>query len=156
MYYSYRVAVFIYLQRRSFQSREMSSKGTVVPGKLVLKGRALQVKGGSVKKKKRKDSSIKAQQAQVLKDAEEALQREAQGSGNELEKEDEKTNESEQEPHEDNRTPAERRYLEQVEKIERQRAAKLAAKSHRQRIEDFNKYLADMTEHYDIPKVGPG
>lgn len=34
--------------------------------------------------------------------------------------------------------------------------AKTANKSHRDRIEDFNQYLANMSEHYDIPKVGPG
>uniref|UniRef100_A0A7N2LT36 Uncharacterized protein n=1 Tax=Quercus lobata TaxID=97700 RepID=A0A7N2LT36_QUELO len=25
-----------------------------------------------------------------------------------------------------------------------------------ERIQDFNQYLANMSEHYDIPKVGPG
>uniref|UniRef100_A0A2C9VRY7 Uncharacterized protein n=1 Tax=Manihot esculenta TaxID=3983 RepID=A0A2C9VRY7_MANES len=33
---------------------------------------------------------------------------------------------------------------------------KEANKSHRDRIQDFNQYLANMSEHYDIPKVGPG
>lgn len=53
-------------------------------------------------------------------------------------------------------TPAERRYLQHWEKIDRQRLSKLATKSHRDRIQDFNQYLANLTEHYDIPKVGPG
>ncbi|CAN1825514.1 Uncharacterized protein C31G5.21 [Linum perenne] len=34
--------------------------------------------------------------------------------------------------------------------------AKMASKSHRDRIHEFNHYLANLTEHYDIPKVGPG
>jgi protein FAM32A len=34
--------------------------------------------------------------------------------------------------------------------------AKVANKSHRDRIQDFNQYLANLSEHYDIPKVGPG
>lgn len=29
-------------------------------------------------------------------------------------------------------------------------------KGHRAKIEDFNKALANLPEHYDIPKVGPG
>ncbi|KAL9683001.1 hypothetical protein QQ045_014813 [Rhodiola kirilowii] len=53
-------------------------------------------------------------------------------------------------------TPAERRYIEQKERIDAHRLAKTANKSHRDRIEDFNQYLANMSEHYDIPKVGPG
>lgn len=53
-------------------------------------------------------------------------------------------------------TQAQRRYMEQKEKIDVHRLAKTANKSHRDRIEDFNQYLANMSEHYDIPKVGPG
>lgn len=56
----------------------------------------------------------------------------------------------------DNLTPAERRYIEQRERIDMHKMAKTANKSHRDRIEDFNQYLANMSEHYDIPKVGPG
>ena len=56
----------------------------------------------------------------------------------------------------DHLTPAERRYIEQRERIDVHRMAKEADKSHRDRIQDFNQYLANMSEHYDIPKVGPG
>ena len=59
-------------------------------------------------------------------------------------------------PHyDDHLTPAERRYIEQKERIDVHRLAKKANKSHRDRIQDFNQYLANMSEHYDIPKVGP-
>lgn len=53
-------------------------------------------------------------------------------------------------------TPAERRYIEQRTQLDVNRLAKEANKSHRDRIQDFNQYLANMSEHYDIPKVGPG
>lgn len=53
-------------------------------------------------------------------------------------------------------TPAERRYMERLQKIELERLAKAAKKSHRDRIQEFNQYLANLSEHYDIPKVGPG
>lgn len=56
----------------------------------------------------------------------------------------------------DQLTPAERRYIEQRERIDVHRLAKTANKSHRDRIQDFNQYLANLSEHYDIPKVGPG
>lgn len=58
--------------------------------------------------------------------------------------------------YEDYLTPAERRYLQQREQLDVGRLAKTANKSHRDRIQDFNQYLANMSEHYDIPKVGPG
>lgn len=58
--------------------------------------------------------------------------------------------------HDSHLTPAERRYLEHWEKINIRRLAKEATKSHRDRIQEFNQYLANLSEHYDIPKVGPG
>lgn len=59
-------------------------------------------------------------------------------------------------PYDHQLTPAEKRYIEQREQIDVKRLAKTANKSHRDRIQDFNQYLANMSEHYDIPKVGPG
>lgn len=32
--------------------------------------------------------------------------------------------------------------------------AKMAKKSHRDRVQELNRYLANLSEHYDIPKVG--
>ena len=58
--------------------------------------------------------------------------------------------------YDDHLTPAERRYIEQREKLDVNRLARVSNKSHRDRIEEFNQYLANMSEHYDIPKVGPG
>lgn len=57
---------------------------------------------------------------------------------------------------EDYLTPAERKFLEQTRQLELQRLAKMATKSHHDRIQEFNQYLANLTEHHDIPKVGPG
>ncbi|KAH3732529.1 protein FAM32A [Pelomyxa schiedti] len=33
---------------------------------------------------------------------------------------------------------------------------KMAEKTHREKIEEYNKKLANLSEHYDVPKVGPG
>ncbi|TXG69567.1 hypothetical protein EZV62_004502 [Acer yangbiense] len=59
-------------------------------------------------------------------------------------------------PYDDHLTPAERRYIDQRQKLDVNRLSKESNKSHRDRIQDFNQYLANMSEHYDIPKVGPG
>lgn len=58
--------------------------------------------------------------------------------------------------YEDRLTPAERRYLERGQQLEAKGLLKNARESHRDRIQKFNLYLANLSEHYDIPKVGPG
>ena len=75
---------------------------------------------------------------------------------NELIEADKMGDEGNPHPDYDHLTPAERRYMEQKQKIDMQKMAKVANKSHRDRILDFNQYLANLSEHYDIPKVGPG
>lgn len=66
------------------------------------------------------------------------------------------TDEAEDAKKDDHLTQAERRYLQQWKKLDHHRLAKMAAKSHRDRIQEFNQYLANLSEHYEIPKVGPG
>jgi protein FAM32A len=59
-------------------------------------------------------------------------------------------------PGADRRTAAEKRHDELMAKKEAERVKKWAAKSHRERINEFNTYLQELSEHHDIPKVGPG
>ncbi|GJP44100.1 hypothetical protein CLOM_g3504 [Closterium sp. NIES-68] len=153
------------------------SFSNVIGGKLKLKGgdRALPSIGGIKKKKKKagKPVNLDSLQLQALRDAEAALKEEearggaaglhesgaagaAGGVAGEAGGEDDAEQQAQEEAGEDHRTPAERRYHEQLEKLEAERAARGASKSHRQRVEDFNKYLANLSEHHDIPKVGPG
>ncbi|KAF9513592.1 hypothetical protein BS47DRAFT_1344070 [Hydnum rufescens UP504] len=53
-------------------------------------------------------------------------------------------------------TEAQRRF----EEVQRQRlaekVAKLATKTHKDRVHEFNEKLELLSEHHDIPKVGPG
>ena len=56
----------------------------------------------------------------------------------------------------DRRTEAERRHDERVAKEEQRLIAKMAAKTHREKVQEFNVYLAKLSEHHDIPRVGPG
>jgi protein FAM32A len=46
--------------------------------------------------------------------------------------------------------------MEQKQKIDMKKMAKVANKSYKDLMQDFNQYLANLSEHYDIPKVGPG
>ncbi|MCO5553515.1 hypothetical protein L7F22_007037 [Adiantum nelumboides] len=133
------------------------SYDNVVSGKLKLKGKALNVQSGGMKKKRKDKSYLKQLQVVTNEDAnsdgahmETALQQ--PGTGGEPVGEDS----MQAAIVEDHRTPAEKRYLEQKLELEAKRLAKVASKSHRERIEEFNQYLANLSEHYDIPKVGPG
>ncbi|CAK9146109.1 unnamed protein product [Ilex paraguariensis] len=135
----------------------MSAYENVVGGKLKLKGKALDVKAGGMKKKKKN----KKHYDQVSLVTETELSE--GGAGKLTDADQEETNDANKSNGEGNNTsyndhltPAERRYMEQREQIDRYKLAKTANKSHRDRIEDFNQYLANMSEHYDIPKVGPG
>ncbi|XP_057769551.1 uncharacterized protein LOC130989586 [Salvia miltiorrhiza] len=131
----------------------MSGYENVIGGKLKLKGKALDVKAGGVKKKKKQ----KKQQEQIS----EAVESENALVETDLDKQEsgdanKSTGDERSASWDGNLTPAERRYMEQRERIDYHKLAKTSNKSHRDRIEDFNQYLANMSEHYDIPKVGPG
>ncbi|OIW04987.1 hypothetical protein TanjilG_24459 [Lupinus angustifolius] len=148
----------------SFDSydREMSAYENVVGGKLKLKGKALDVKAGGVKKKKKNKRTHQDQVLQVTEHDEIPAGGSTEQAKDATDEEDiindgSKLSGEGKTPHyDDHLTPAERRYIEQREKLDVNRLAKISNKSHRDRIQDFNQYLANMSEHYDIPKVGPG
>nr|CAB3244493.1 protein FAM32A-like [Phallusia mammillata] len=56
-------------------------------------------------------------------------------------------------PKYDTLTPAERRFKETQEKRQLDRIIKKATMTHRDRVEEFNRNLENLSEHYDIPKV---
>ncbi|XP_010277209.1 PREDICTED: protein FAM32A isoform X1 [Nelumbo nucifera] len=136
----------------------MSAYENVVGGKLKLKGKALDVKAGGTKKKKKHKKHY--DQISQLTGSELSTGGSTGVSTDQTEEDINETDklggEGNAGTHDDLLTPAERRYIDQREKIDVRRLAKNANKSHRDRIQDFNQYLANMSEHYDIPKVGPG
>lgn len=122
-------------------------------GKLKLKGGL----GGSGGVKKARKKKRKEREAQEVKDGGAAGSGELGGSGGERLGE---TPDGFKLPvpkiGDDRRTEAERIYDEKMNKREEDQVRRLAVKSHRERVKDFNEYLAKLTEHHDIPKVGPG
>lgn len=50
-------------------------------------------------------------------------------------------------------TEAERKALKRKQERERKELEKVAGKSHRERVEEFNDKLSKLTEHNDIPRV---
>ena len=64
-----------------------------------------------------------------------------------------KNQEEELRCHLDKRTPAQEAFEKVQEKRQMERILKKASKTHKQRVEDFNRHLGTLTERYDIPKV---
>ncbi|TDL28010.1 DUF1754-domain-containing protein [Rickenella mellea] len=54
------------------------------------------------------------------------------------------------------KTEAEKRFEEVQRRRLAERVAKLANQTHKDRVHDFNSKLEALSEHHDIPKVGPG
>ncbi|GAA0145294.1 hypothetical protein LIER_05522 [Lithospermum erythrorhizon] len=133
----------------------MSGYENIVGGKLKLKGKALDVAGG-IKKKKKKRAKQFDEQVSKAKEPDLSAAEQTELAITEVNEEDVDDVNRPDGNTDEHLTPAERRYMEQRERIHQQKLVKTSDKSHRDRIEDFNQYLANMSEHYDIPKVGPG
>uniref|UniRef100_A0A671KM11 Family with sequence similarity 32 member A n=2 Tax=Sinocyclocheilus anshuiensis TaxID=1608454 RepID=A0A671KM11_9TELE len=106
---------------------KMSEYNSVQKGSLKLKGVSV-----ASKKKKKKDKERKRLEEQVL------------------------TSQNEEETKKvyvDKRTPAQIAFDKLQEKRQMERILKKASKTHKRRVEDFNRHLDTLTEHYDIPKV---
>ncbi|KAH7853715.1 hypothetical protein Vadar_005844 [Vaccinium darrowii] len=129
------------------QLLEMSAFENVVVGKLKLKGKALDVKAGGLKKKKKKKNYDQIYQVS------ENLLSAGGNTGKPTDLDENDTSDANESMGEGNAaradyyvhlTPAERRYMEQKERIDVHRLAQMANKSHRDRIQEFNQYLANM------------
>ncbi|KAM4629033.1 protein FAM32A-like [Polymixia lowei] len=108
----------------------MSEYEKAQKGSLKLKGLGAVSAG---KKKKKKDKEKKHR-----------LEQQVMTSQNE---EEEKTG------YVDKRTPAQMAFDKMQEKRQMERILNKASKTHKRRVEDFNRHLDTLTEHYDIPKV---
>lgn len=54
------------------------------------------------------------------------------------------------------KTPAQLAFEAAQLKKQQEKLPVLAAKSHKEKVAEFNEYLGKLSEHHDIPKVGPG
>jgi len=126
-------------------------------GRLRLKGDA-----GGINKKKKKKKKTTAKEGAESAGAEHQEKAATAGTGGEAAAAAAAgggargTSSSREEKPVDRRTDAERRHDEAVAAREAERVARLASQSHRDRVAAFNAHLATLSEHHDIPKVGPG
>ena len=54
------------------------------------------------------------------------------------------------------KTPAQMAFEAAQQKKQLDKLPSLASKSHKEKVAEFNEYLGKLSEHHDIPKVGPG
>ncbi|KAJ3188925.1 hypothetical protein HDU85_004641 [Gaertneriomyces sp. JEL0708] len=115
--------------------------------------------GGSLKLKGVMDNPIKKKKKKKSKQEKEKLAKvvanevgASSSTGNDKDKEDGKKLEYVYRQ----KTEAELKFEEVQRKRQAERIKKTAAKSHKERVAEYNKYLESLSEHYDIPKVGPG
>ncbi|KAK4947534.1 hypothetical protein LTR10_013479 [Elasticomyces elasticus] len=54
------------------------------------------------------------------------------------------------------KTEAERKYEEQRRKRLEERLKREGVKTHKERVEELNRYLSGLSEHHDMPRIGPG
>ncbi|KAK6363832.1 hypothetical protein TWF730_001239 [Orbilia blumenaviensis] len=118
-------------------------------GPLRLKGSAGVVKHKS--KKKTKSSKLSKSEEIARKDPKDSLE------ADEPDGPSAPTNKAEKETYQRKpKTEAERKFEEARKKKLDQLLLKDAAKSHKERVEEFNKYLSNLSEHHDMPRIGPG
>jgi len=103
------------------------------------------VQRGSLKLKGTQDGGIKKKKKKKSKDKEKVFEQICSGEGS--------STEENPRPKIERRTKAELAFLQHQEKRNSEQILERAAKTHKERIVEFNQHLDSLTEHFDIPKV---
>ncbi|KAK5683484.1 hypothetical protein LTS10_005017 [Elasticomyces elasticus] len=128
-----------------------SDYSSAVGGGLKLKG----AKDAGIKKKKKK--SKPSEPATATSEAEPSEQTALQKALADEETGLEATGkEREAETRQFGKTEAQVRHEERRRKRLDERLQKEGIKTHKERVEELNKYLSGLSEHHDMPKIGPG
>ncbi|KAI9792671.1 MAG: hypothetical protein M1816_001770 [Peltula sp. TS41687] len=126
--------------------------------------------GGSLKLKGVKDSKVdkKKKKKKAKSDVvEETEKKQAAASNNKHEgKKEDKDPSAEAEEQEAimpedlassvGKTEAERKHEEMRRQRLAERLRREGIKTHKERVEELNKYLSNLSEHHDMPRIGPG
>ena len=124
-------------------------------------GGSLKLKGGGEKKKKHKSSSQKSSKKNIVGDdlvakakpTESNNDRDSPAASGSRHESPAATSSNKPSS---SKTPAEIRFEETQRKRRLERVSKLASQTHKDRVHEFNAKLEALSEHHDIPKVGPG
>ncbi|KAI4728010.1 hypothetical protein E4T49_04218 [Aureobasidium sp. EXF-10728] len=129
-----------------------SSEYTSAGGGLKLKG----AKNAGIEKRKKKSSksSAVAAAATSSKDATPAKDTTEPEDTTDLEQREK--NKQETLLPDDGKTEYERRHEETRRKRLEEKLMREGVKTHKERVEELNKYLSTLSEHHDMPRIGPG
>ncbi|KID87644.1 hypothetical protein MAJ_03384, partial [Metarhizium majus ARSEF 297] len=124
-------------------------------------GGALKLKGAKVQKKKKKKD--KSDLERNLSAGEGALAKSdgAPAADEQPDHRDSKGDQSDDDGAVARKTESERKY-DEVRKKRLQKMAESSSsrpellKTHKERVEELNTYLSKLSEHHDMPKIGPG
>ncbi|RDW64866.1 hypothetical protein BP6252_10517 [Coleophoma cylindrospora] len=123
-------------------------------------GGGLKLKGSKptgVTKKKKKDKKAKSEDSGAA--IQKALKEVDKEALKEFEEKEGDAGEARREAEEElghGKTEAEKRRDEMRRKRLAERLEKEGSKSHKERVEELNRYLSSLSEHHDMPKIGPG
>lgn len=128
-------------------------------------GGALRIKGAKVKKHKKKSKKTDLEKnlstgesSRSQEEGEAADENDSKSPTNKKQKDDEREEEQQPERH---KTEAEKRF----DEVRRKKLLELSEsassrpellKTHKERVEELNTYLSKLSEHHDMPKIGPG
>ncbi|KAI9891534.1 MAG: hypothetical protein M1814_002657 [Vezdaea aestivalis] len=122
-------------------------------------GGALKLKGAKDaridKKKKKKKSKPSLEEPKEVSPHADELRKDSTGADPES-GDDTKQIDKEQSQKYDGKTETERRHQEMKRKRLDERLKREGVKSHKERVEELNKYLSNLSEHHDMPRIGPG
>ncbi|EAW07488.1 DUF1754 domain-containing protein [Aspergillus clavatus NRRL 1] len=120
-------------------------------GKLKLKG--LKTSDGRVDKKKKKKKAKNVDTEALASPAAAATSEDAEQRSRSR---SEEQHSGEYDAAGVGKTEAERKYEEARKKRLLERLKREGVKTHKERVEELNKYLSRLSEHHDMPKIGPG
>ncbi|KAL4895864.1 hypothetical protein BDV59DRAFT_199839 [Aspergillus ambiguus] len=126
-------------------------------GKLKLKGS--KVSDGRVEKKKKKSKKNKEESQPPATATSTSTPGEESAVSTPVVDEKQDRTEPEGSPAGDvvaGKTEAERKHEEARRKRLQERLKRDGVKTHKERVEELNKYLSRLSEHHDMPKIGPG
>ncbi|KKY14077.1 hypothetical protein UCRPC4_g06860 [Phaeomoniella chlamydospora] len=137
-----------------------SSDYTFSTGKLKLKGVSTDAKISKKKKKHRSEDSKSKKEQEEIKGAPDgqrsSLSKALKEDDTEFETGRDQTEGERDAQGERVKTEAERRWEEQRRRRLDDRLKREGVKSHKERVEELNRYLSKLSEHHDMPKIGPG
>ena len=133
-----------------------SDYSTAIGGGLKLKGAGIDKKKKKKKPKPAEDApeSSKTTTTKTAKRSDDAANSPAHTPGRSLSPE--KAEQSLKEAGGRRKTEAERRHDEMRRKRMEERMKREGVKTHKEKVEELNKYLSGLSEHHDMPKIGPG